>query len=53
MTKIAGSGDGSIRQRHGSADPYQNVTDPQHWLHQSTQESTQVKEGYFQGTGIQ
>jgi hypothetical protein len=30
-------------------DPHQNVTDPQHWLHQSTQESTQVKEGYFQG----
>jgi hypothetical protein len=46
MTKIAGSGPGSIRQR-------QNVTDPQYWLHQSTQESTQVKEGYFQGTGTQ
>ncbi len=28
MTKIAGSG--SISQRHGSADPDQNVTDPQH-----------------------
>jgi hypothetical protein len=29
--KIAGSG--SIGQRHGSSspDPYQNVTDPQHW----------------------
>ncbi len=39
MTKIAGSGSasGSIRQRHGSADPdsdpdpQQNVIDPQHW----------------------
>jgi hypothetical protein len=29
--KIAGSGSGSISQRHGSANPdqYQNVTDPQ------------------------
>jgi hypothetical protein len=29
---IAGSGSGSIGQRHGSAysDTYQNVTDPQH-----------------------
>jgi len=28
-----GSGFGSVSQRHGSADPdpYQNVTDPQHW----------------------
>ncbi len=27
------AGSGSINQRHGSADPdpYQNVTDPQHW----------------------
>jgi hypothetical protein len=40
MTKIAGSGSesGSIRQRHGFADPdpdpdpRQNVTDLQHWL---------------------
>ncbi len=38
MTKIAGSGSGSISQRHGSADPdldlypLQNVMDPQHWL---------------------
>jgi hypothetical protein len=38
MTKIAGSGSGSISQRHGSADPdlhpdpQQNVMDPQHWL---------------------
>jgi hypothetical protein len=35
MTKIAGSGAGfgSISHRHGSADPdpYQNVTDLQHW----------------------
>ncbi len=39
MTKIAGSGSGSISQRHGSADPYpdpdpdppQNVMDPQNW----------------------
>jgi hypothetical protein len=34
MTKIAGSGFGSVSQRHGSPDPdpdmYQNVTDPQH-----------------------
>jgi hypothetical protein len=34
MTKIAGSGSESIRQRHGSADPDpdppQNVMDPQH-----------------------
>ena len=32
MTKIAGSGSGSISQRHGSADPdtYQFVADPQH-----------------------
>jgi hypothetical protein len=33
MTKIAGSGSGSICQRHGSADPdpdpHQNVMDPQ------------------------
>jgi hypothetical protein len=33
--KIAGSGSGSISQRHGSADPdpdpYQNVMDLQHW----------------------
>jgi hypothetical protein len=30
MTKIAGSGSGSISQRHGSADPdpHQNVMDP-------------------------
>jgi hypothetical protein len=28
MTKIAGSG--YISQRHGSADPYQNIMDPQH-----------------------
>jgi hypothetical protein len=35
MTKIAGSGSGSISQRHGSADPDppQNVMDPQHWFH--------------------
>ena len=34
MTKIAGSGSGSICQRHGSADPDppQNIMDPQHWL---------------------
>jgi hypothetical protein len=35
MTKIAGTGSGSISQRHGSADPDpdppQNVMDPQHW----------------------
>jgi hypothetical protein len=35
MTKIAGSGSGSIGQRHGSADPDPdpdpNVMDPQHW----------------------
>jgi hypothetical protein len=32
IAKIAGSG--SISQRHGSADPdpYQNVTDPQHYF---------------------
>jgi hypothetical protein len=36
MTKIAGSGSGSISQRHGSADPdpHQNVMDPQHWIRQ-------------------
>jgi hypothetical protein len=36
-TKKAGSGSGSISQRHGSADPYpdphQNVMDPQHCGH--------------------
>jgi hypothetical protein len=34
MTKIAGSGSGSISQRHGSADPDppQNVMDPQHCM---------------------
>jgi hypothetical protein len=34
MQKIAGSGSGSVSQRHGSADPDpdQNVMDPQHWL---------------------
>jgi hypothetical protein len=35
MTKIAGSGSGSISQRHGSADPnpdlHQNVMDQEHW----------------------
>ncbi len=34
MPKRAGSGSGSIRQRHGFADPdpepYQNVIDPEH-----------------------
>jgi hypothetical protein len=32
MTKILGSGSGSISQRHGSADPdpHQNVMDPEH-----------------------
>jgi hypothetical protein len=30
MTKIAESGSGSICQKHGSPDPYQNVMDPQH-----------------------
>jgi hypothetical protein len=35
MTKVAGSGSGSISQRHGSADPdpYQNVMDPKHWFY--------------------
>jgi hypothetical protein len=36
LTKRAGSGAGSVSQRYryGSADsnPYQNVTDPEHWL---------------------
>jgi hypothetical protein len=34
MTKIAGSGSGSISQRHGSADPdpHQNLMDPEHCL---------------------
>jgi hypothetical protein len=38
MTRIAGSGSGSISHRHGSADPdpYQNVTDPQHWTEPSS-----------------
>ncbi len=39
VTKIAGSGAGSksVSQRHGSVypDPYQNFTDPQHWLYLS------------------
>jgi hypothetical protein len=34
-----GSTSGSVRQRYGSEDPhpdpYQNVTDPQHWLKQT------------------
>jgi hypothetical protein len=32
VTKMEGSGSGSISQRHGSADPdqHQNVMDPQH-----------------------
>jgi hypothetical protein len=32
MTKIAGSGSGSISQRHGypDPDPHQNVMDPEH-----------------------
>ncbi len=36
-TKIARSGSVSIDRRHGSTDPdpYQNVTDPQHWLQHS------------------
>jgi len=36
MTKIAGSGSGSISQKHGSEDPDpdppQNVMDPEQWL---------------------
>jgi hypothetical protein len=34
MAKMAGSGSGSISQRHGSADldPYQNVMDTEHCL---------------------
>jgi hypothetical protein len=36
MTKIVGSGSGSISQRHVSADPdpdpHQNVMDPQHCI---------------------
>jgi hypothetical protein len=34
MSKIAGSGSGSISQRHGSADPdpHKNVIYPQHWV---------------------
>ena len=34
LTKIARSGSGSVSQRYGFAnpDPYQNVTDPQHWI---------------------
>jgi hypothetical protein len=36
MTKTAGSGSGSISQRHGSAEPdltpHQNVMDREHWL---------------------
>jgi hypothetical protein len=35
MTKLAGSGSGSISQKHGSEDPDpdppQNVMDPEHW----------------------
>ncbi len=33
MTKIAGSGSGSISQRYGSADPdpHKNIMDPEHW----------------------
>jgi hypothetical protein len=35
MTKIAGSGSGSINKKHGSddpdPDPPQNVMDPEHW----------------------
>jgi hypothetical protein len=30
MMKIAGSGSGSISQRYGSADPHQNVMEPEH-----------------------
>jgi hypothetical protein len=38
MTKIAGSGYGSVSQRYGSEDPdpFQNVMDPQHWSPPST-----------------
>jgi hypothetical protein len=34
MTKIAGSGSGSISEKHGSEDPdpHQNVMDPEHWF---------------------
>jgi hypothetical protein len=36
MTQIAGSGSGSIHQRHGSVDwdtdPHQNAIDPEHCL---------------------
>jgi hypothetical protein len=33
LTKIAGSGSGTVSQEYGSAvpDPSQNVTDPEHW----------------------
>jgi hypothetical protein len=30
LTKITG-GSGSVIQSYGSPDPYQNVSDPQHW----------------------
>jgi hypothetical protein len=31
MTKIAGSGSGSISQREAWTDPHQNVLDPEDW----------------------
>ncbi len=50
MEKIAGSG--SISHRHGSGDPdpYQNVTDPQHWVHVCSEEV--LDDADLQGKGV-
>jgi hypothetical protein len=56
MTKIAGSGSGSISQRHGSEDPdpdpHQNVMDPQHCEKQSKRRDEKVTLFYTRGLGI-
>jgi hypothetical protein len=49
LTKIAGSGSGSISLRYGSADPdpYQNFMDPKHWL-----QLLKMPVGWVPGSGL-
>jgi hypothetical protein len=39
-----GVGSGSISKRYGSGDPdpHQNVTDPQHWMHESLPQNVYI-----------
>ncbi len=49
LTKKAGSKSGSLRQWYGFADPdpYQNVTDPQHWQKYRTAELGNYVQGHI------